>query len=547
MKKIATLLLLGATALPLLAQTPAASTLEVNRVKAGFVTDGRLFTNGTTGQFVAPFAPGQPQRSLLRGAGLWMAGIDPGGNFKMSVSNSVGSDFKPGVLDPFTAVPSGLLTNGPWRVTQADIEQHLADFADNGVIDNPIASVFGWPGRDNSFFSQFNSGAQLPQTPQGLASFFDADGNGKYDPDNGDYPALAIRGCAIDQFPDEMVWFPIHDNVQHNVSASIPMLVEVHCTLFAYNCDNNNGLSNTIFAHYKLINRGFEALDSCYIGLFNDFTVGNVSDDYVGCDTVRNISYAYNADNNDAVYGDQPPVMAVDLMRGPRKLVFNPDTLIELGLTHAMLVNNPDQLFNFQYYQLLSGTDPNAGLVPNNGVVFPDNPNIPGGQSELAQNTTPGKRATLMSCGPFRVFPGAVDEVAVAYSFAEGPSPVAAVQQIFNQSNVQQNLFDNCFAPLPGQDLCGNTTDVPLGPTVLKAQIAPNPTTGLVRVQSASQPIVRVTVTDVQGRTVLSNQWSKGQDSLTLDLQQQASGVYFVRFESASGAVGVAKVVRLND
>ena len=54
-------------------------------------------------------------------------------------------------------------------------------------------------------------GFDLPFTNQGLAGFFDADENGEYNPLKGDYPSIEIRGCALDKYPDEMIFWIYND------------------------------------------------------------------------------------------------------------------------------------------------------------------------------------------------------------------------------------------------------------------------------------------------------------------------------------------------
>ena len=43
--------------------------------------------------------------------------------------------------------------------------------------------------------NEYIHGFDLPNTSQGLAGFWDADGDFAYDPLNGDYPIIEIRGC----------------------------------------------------------------------------------------------------------------------------------------------------------------------------------------------------------------------------------------------------------------------------------------------------------------------------------------------------------------
>lgn len=72
-------------------------------------------------------------------------------------------------------------------------------------------------------------------------------------------------------------------------------------------------------------------------------------------------------------------------------------------------------------------------------------------------------------------------------------------------------------------------------------QVSPNPTKGLVRIVSEN-PMRRVSVTDIQGRTLLNR--AVNDFSTTTDLSGFRSGVYFVRVTDQEGQSAVMKVVK---
>ena len=56
------------------------------------------------------------------------------------------------------------------------------------------------------------------------------------------------------------------------------------------------------------------------MGQWVDADVGNFSDDYVGCDTVRGLGFCYNGTAVDGTangYGANPPAVGVDFFQGP--------------------------------------------------------------------------------------------------------------------------------------------------------------------------------------------------------------------------------------
>jgi len=276
-------------------QSPATATMHVNNVQAKFQADATLFNDGQQGQFV-PMEAGLAQKTLMRHSGIWMVGMDPGLNLKGSVSVNNRSNFQPGGLTQET--PFIYDFNKIWKVSCADIQQHLAGYQDNGIVDNPDAALFGFPSQGNSFFEQYNPGLPLPFTPQGLAGFYDSTQDATYDPDKGEYPSMEVRGCALNRYPEEQSWFVFHDRAVHPSSLA-PLNMEIQAQVFAYKTPQPSLLNNAVFVRYKLINRSDDLLDSCFVGIYSDFDIGNPDDDFIDCIPDRQIMYGYNGDTND--------------------------------------------------------------------------------------------------------------------------------------------------------------------------------------------------------------------------------------------------------
>ena len=95
-------------------------------------------TAPTNGAFLE-LKDGEDWISLIYDAGLFIAGLDQGGNLKTYTTR--GTTVTAGIFGIEAEMPS------PWRVTRDEVMAHQADYADNGVIDNPIPSIFSWPGR----------------------------------------------------------------------------------------------------------------------------------------------------------------------------------------------------------------------------------------------------------------------------------------------------------------------------------------------------------------------------------------------------------------
>ncbi|MBP6812896.1 MAG: T9SS type A sorting domain-containing protein [Saprospiraceae bacterium] len=526
--------LLGCLGIVLQAQSPgpASATIQANNVKAVINSDGTLFNDGQAGQFI-PIDPGLAEITLLQGSGLWVVGKDLAGNVKGSVTVNEHTDFMPGALDE-SGLPYAERLDNIWQVLCTDVDQHLADFYDNGVIDNPNANIFGFPGKNNPSFQSYNNNQPLPQTSQPLAGYYDANDDGSYGPSNGDYPSVELRGCALNQFPQEQAWFVSNDVTEHPSGLSTNQ-IEIQVQVFAYKTLSLSPLNNPIFVRYKIINRATEPLDSCYFGLFADFDIGNPTDDFMGTIAARNIMYGYNGDNNDeGGFGNNIPVMAVDLMRGPL------DTAgYELDIHHMMVLENAENLQPQQYFNLSSGRFADGSLAPNGGIMYPDNPSILNGNSEQAAGHAPGQRMGLAAYGPFKLLPGAYNELVAAYYFVHTPgaTPLQNVQQLYDDTDVIQGLFDNCFQNMDRN--CDGLLPTMENIPATHLSIYPNPTSEAFTVESEGAGFTNLTLTDVLGRQLRSINVGKAVQKYVLPTSGLATGVYILRVDGAATRVVV--------
>ena len=300
--------------------------LAANNVSAAIQTGGDFFWNRNDGKFVVPYTPGPFQEtSTIYAGGLWLGGLDAGGNLKLAAQtygNSSGqSDYWPGPIDDNTMAT---LDNGCenfehiWKTNRGDILQVIEDFEDNNTIDLPLPkSIEAWPARGNQHFEGL-MGFALPD--QDLAPFFDRNNNGVYEPLNGEYPV--VNAAMPNTVPDEMTWTVFNDIEDfHSESFGEPIGAEIHFMSYAFNCSDNEVLNHTVFTRHKIINKSSTSLSAFKMGFFLDMDLGCHVDDYFGCDTVLNTLYTYNSDNDDnapectsGTYGLDPPAQTVTFL-----------------------------------------------------------------------------------------------------------------------------------------------------------------------------------------------------------------------------------------
>jgi hypothetical protein len=304
--------------------------LNSNNIRASFFPRGNKFTNGDEGGFLAPY-PSDKRLSTIFASAPWIGGFDDAGNFKFAGETFAVHGNTNFSVGPLTSI--GLpyfqdceMYDRAWSVFSEDILAHKEDWETDFQINDTIPSIFGWPALGNNYFESFN-GFEIPLDNQGLADFFDRNGNNIYDPDQGEYPVVRLEN-GWPKIPDQMLWMVFNDVDTNNLSGNRPLRFEFQHTAFAFHCSNNELLNNTVFSKYKIINRSVTALDSAFFGFWTDYDLGCYLDDYIGCDSMRSTEFVYNADPVDGepgnncfsgidAYSGIPPVQTMTYLSHP--------------------------------------------------------------------------------------------------------------------------------------------------------------------------------------------------------------------------------------
>ncbi len=468
--------------------------MDINNVRARLLTGGDLWWDRSDGKYVVPKPlPGQPEVSAIFAAGIWLGGFDAGGSLKVACqtygNKGDDSDFWPGPLKPDEGNTDPETCNNwdrHFEVKGTDIKHHLMRWQQhsNGELDYPVAdipeSVKGWPGRGNPYFAAMH-GFDLPNTDQGLAGFYDQDGDGIYEPLDGDFPIVEMRGCNVyTQFPDQMIFWIYNDDgggAIHGETNGIPIRIEIQATAFAY--ATNDPLNDMTFQRHKFINRAKEDIDSMFIGLWMDADLGCAFDDYVGCDPARDFAYVYNKDesdgqpgiacNNFPTYGHNIPAIGVDILRGLVNEFGEEIRMSVFTYHHFIGIGDPpigtlEPFYDIEFYRYLSGSWRDGTRLTNGGdgydptslnftkFAFPDPPNDLNGWSmckpgsEFPSGVPPYLRNTVQSCGPILLQPGAVNELVFGVVFAPNIEyPCPDLTRLFAADDYAQAFFENCM------------------------------------------------------------------------------------------------------
>ncbi|MFN0275693.1 MAG: hypothetical protein ACKVPJ_08105 [Chitinophagales bacterium] len=450
--------------------------LDVNNVRARLLGAGDFWWDlANTAKYVIPKvdpSTGEIAVSSSFAGALWIGGIDAGGQLKIAAQTyrQSGNDFWPGPLDESGTVDDVTCNayDRHWKVNRTEIDEFLTQgySPDNpaSVGDIPV-SIREWPGLGNEYAT--GKAGELLSVTRDLAPFVDADFDGLYNPGFGDYPD--IDG-------DQAIFWIYNDKGNiHTETGGDAIGLEIQAMAFGFT--TNDEINDMTFYRYKVINFATTALDSVFFGQWVDSDVGCFSDDWVGCDVETSLGMCFNGDAFDEAcpegYGNNPPIFGTDFFQGPIKYIYDGGSIVDsirLGMTAFLYYNNDFTTIGnpevaAHYYGYLSGTwkDGSPFTFGGNGYggsepslfMFPDDPSNPEGWSECTEGNTPADRRYLQSSGPFRLEPGAKNEVVVGAVWVRPPlsggcNTTYELAAIADQK--AQALFDNDFQLIGGPD-----------------------------------------------------------------------------------------------
>lgn len=471
--------------------------LAINNVRTTILGGGDMWWDLNNARYEIPKLPEgsteQPKHSMFAGS-LWIGGVDAGGQLKVAAMTyrQTGNDFWPGPLNTATADISSDECDRwdtHFRISLEEVDAHVkwlqnpADYPDYSIP----SSIDDWPA----------SGDVLQGQDPFLAPYFDADGNGAWDPgiDYPDYNVTGDRGCDATLFGDETIWWVFNDKGNiHTETGAEAIGLEIHAQAFGFKTTDE--INNMTFYQYKIFNRSTFTLNNTYFGQWVDPDLGNFNDDYVGCDVERGLGYCFNGDQDDEGangYGENPPAIGVDFFQGPLadagdNIDNDRDGLIdEEGEQIIMskfvyynndfsVTGNPEtgtHIYNYLRGIFKDGTEMEYGGTGHSpsgtttGItcdfMFPgdSDPNYigTGGQvvpswTESGVGNDPADRRFLQSAGAFTLEPGAVNTITtgVVWARASQGGPEASVELMRQADDKAQALFDNCFKVLDGPD-----------------------------------------------------------------------------------------------
>lgn len=552
-------------------------TLDVNNVRAGIANRGDMHWDmGGAGNAMYEVPKGNGISSNFASA-LWIGGLDNANQLHGAAQTyrQGGVDFWPGPLDTISGTIDTVTSKNYdkiWKVSYTDINTFITAYNSGSVVATP--DMLSWPAHGGGNNSNY------------LAPFVDHNGDGIYNPNDGDYPK--IKG-------DQTLYFIYNDNLATHSTSFTPMGIEVQGMAYAYGCptvvSGKPELSYTTFYDYKITNRSSNNYHDVFVSMWSDADLGYYGDDYIGSNVAENYGYVYNGDSNDATiagvqgYATYMPAQGFNIVKGPVANSMdgidnnNNGTIDEVGedcklnkLTYfnnsfaGVPVQTTDPKNSYQYYNYMTGFWKDStnltcggngygGTIntnwafsgdPNNSGVNTDPTNTCGYWTEATASVTPGDRRMILSSGPFTLNAGQMQEVEYAFvtsfdstsatnsnllSVAKLKTDIQKVNAFYNQVNKP-----NCL-----QALTVGITEVAKQNDFV---LFPNPAKSVITISSSiiGNTKINYEVVDVLGKVVLQNE-NNNSDKFTININDLNSGIYFLRLH-VNNSVVVKKFVK---
>lgn len=521
----------------------AENSLELNQEDIFFNNLGNLGSTFDPDVISYPFS--QLRLSPQWAGGFWLGGINENNSILLNAATFQGfgnNCFWPGPYDnnnvgnfsdPDLCQDWDIL----FKVDKKDIDAFKQDFADNGELNNPIPeSIRGWPARRNPFFMDIH-GFSLPNTV--LAPFIDINGNGIYNPIEGDYPNINDA--------DQGVWWVMQTNGHINVcTGSDNLNVEIHILAHTY-----NEFDQSTFYDIDIISMDEQIVDSLFFSYWLDCS-SLCAEDLIGSMPEEDFAFFYGNDESSNQCAGSPnlrhTLMGVKQLKGPlapriinseNELVYpdisiEADTFVEQRLSsvkHYYRFSPTTELFEAdpqttnQYYNLMQGKWRDGSDQIINGIVnpfaFPGNPSNQE-ENDYAMCNEEERIEDIrlnINCGPFRMQPGSTHRLSYVVTRVDYDNVRCADVNVLGERIEEIENFYRNFITTSAHPVLKSNNNV---------FVQPNPARDIVSfaLDEGNELIEQIEIFDLSGKSIL-NMDDQSQSKLEVSIASLNAGTYF--------------------
>lgn len=433
-----------------------------------------------------------PNKGLVISSGLWMGGVTEDGEIRFAGttyrSNTDNFDWYNGPLDDNgeTTEENCIIFDRIFIVYRSEIfEAYKRMFDLNGELTNfdchelPQSILF-WPAKGNPYWPLY-FGHTLQDKE--LASFFDFNKDGIYDPCDGDLPCLVTNDKKptslqnlINTFPEFLTFNVINDNGgSQRLSNGKSLKMEVQIYSFGY--PNGDSDDNTTFFQFKSKYKGEVPLKEVYLSMWVDPNLGCYNDDYIGTYSANDLMYIYDKsslDNHNCPIPAQSfnipaPIVSFSYLKGfdVQNDSMGIGQLHDAGLTSSIYFYNCaigapvwatcDPEYNDLYFYRLmkgkwkdglpitkSGTGYNPASSDSTNYVFDGNPSNSNDWTMCSFAPQYYDFRFLMSTGGDKMIKGSTNEALIAINLTHHAQlPCPHIKNVIKANEDDKKLLEN--------------------------------------------------------------------------------------------------------
>jgi len=420
-----------------------------------------------------------------------------------------------------------------WKVKQADIEYHNQHWYEANYS-API-DILEWPG----------NGSIVNGEPQIIAPFHDVNGNNIYEPQFGDAPE--IKG-------DEATFYIVSDGrevspafLNSNYESTVSNIEMSVMTYLSHNAPSQS-LSQTVFTDYRIVLRDETPLNEFYFGMHTDFDLGSGFDDFIGCDSTRNLVFGYNADDFDEQssmsYGYANEVPAC----GYRFLNSAITSSVYFNASLSPVYGQPNT--NEQLYNVLKGKRIDGSSILNpitqqqTSFMYSGEVGVPGVWNEVNVQNPGGDRRLIVSAFVGDLQPNvplciSVARIVGSDTLSAGSPSVNAVYKMKQYSDEVQQYYDQYLQTTDCNQLVGVEE---VNEELFGVHVFPNPAREKITIQTTRSSISKIELFNIVGSLVHSDA-SLRTANTSVDVSSYSPGLYSVRIYLEDGTTEVRKII----